>query len=95
MCYLVAGGPMVDHWSQTWVCSQLTIMVTSGHPAHYIVDISDTAATLGLGVGTTKIMMFTETHILSDKELKRLKDHQYSSSCSSLLDPFMQKWWNW
>ena len=41
------------------------------------------------------IMIFTETHILSDKELKRLKDHQYSSSCCSLLDPLMQKYWNW
>ena len=40
-------------------------------------------------------MIFTETHILSDKELKRLKDHQYSSSCCSLLDPLMQKYWNW
>jgi len=40
-------------------------------------------------------MIFTDTHILSDKELKRLKDHQYSSSCCSLLDPLMQKYWNW
>jgi len=40
-------------------------------------------------------MIFTETHILSDKELKRLKDHKYSSSCVSLLDPMMQKYWNW
>jgi len=40
-------------------------------------------------------MIFTETQILSDKELRKLKEHQYSSSCSSLLDPLMQKYWNW
>jgi len=33
--------------------------------------------------------------ILSDRELKGLKEHKYSSSCASLLDPPMQKFWNW
>ena len=41
------------------------------------------------------IMIFTETNILTDKELKKLKEHVYSSSCASLLDPLMQKYWNW
>ena len=40
-------------------------------------------------------MILQETNILSDRELKKLKDHQYSSTCSSLLDPLMQKYWNW
>jgi len=40
-------------------------------------------------------MIFTETNILTDKELKKLKEHVYSSSCASLLDPLMQKYWNW
>ena len=41
------------------------------------------------------IMIFTQTNILTDKELKKLKEHVYSSSCASLLDPLMQKYWNW
>jgi len=32
---------------------------------------------------------------LSERELKKLKEHQYSSCCTSLLDPLMQKYWNW
>jgi len=40
-------------------------------------------------------MIFQDSNILSDRELKKLKEHQYSSSCSSLLDPLMQKYWNW
>jgi len=40
-------------------------------------------------------MMFSKDKILSDKELKYLKQHQYSSQCCSLLDPLMQKYWNW
>ena len=28
---------------------------------------------------------------LSDRELRKLKEHKYSSSCSSILDPTMQK----
>lgn len=40
-------------------------------------------------------MILQETNILSERELKKLKEHQYSSTCSSLLDPLMQKFWNW
>eukprot|EP00092_Neocalanus_flemingeri_P010195 GFUD01010986.1.p1 GENE.GFUD01010986.1~~GFUD01010986.1.p1 ORF type:complete len:412 (+),score=82.52 GFUD01010986.1:65-1300(+) len=40
-------------------------------------------------------MILQDTNILTERELKKLKDHQYSSSCSSLLDPLMQKYWNW
>ena len=41
------------------------------------------------------IMIFSETNILTDKELRKLREHVYSSSCASLLDPLMQKYWNW
>lgn len=40
-------------------------------------------------------MIFQEGPILSEREIKGLKEHKYSSSCSSLLDPLMQKFWNW
>jgi len=40
-------------------------------------------------------MILQETNILTERELKKLKEHQYSSTCSSLLDPLMQKFWNW
>lgn len=40
-------------------------------------------------------MIFSETNILTDKELRKLREHVYSSSCASLLDPLMQKYWNW
>jgi len=40
-------------------------------------------------------MILQETNILSERELKKLKEHQYSSCCTSLLDPLMQKYWNW
>ena len=32
---------------------------------------------------------------LSEKQLKRLKEHSYSSHGATLLDPFMQIWWEW
>jgi len=40
-------------------------------------------------------MIFQGSPILSDRELKGLKEHKYSSSCSSLLDPMLQRLWNW
>jgi len=40
-------------------------------------------------------MILQDGPILSDRELKKLKEHKYSASCSSLLDPIMQKYWNW
>jgi len=33
--------------------------------------------------------------ILSDQQIKRLKEHKYSSNCASLFDPYMQIFWNW
>ena len=33
--------------------------------------------------------------ILSELQLKKLMEHKYSSSGNTLLDPFMQKFWNW
>ena len=36
-----------------------------------------------------------ECRILSENQLKKLKDHRYSCTSSSLLDPLLQPWWNW
>ena len=33
--------------------------------------------------------------VLTEGQLKRLAEHKYSSSGNTLLDPFMQKFWNW
>ncbi|ODM87815.1 Phosphatidylserine synthase 2 [Orchesella cincta] len=33
--------------------------------------------------------------ILSKPQLKKLKEHKYSASSASLLDPLFQHWWNW
>lgn len=33
--------------------------------------------------------------VLSEKQLKRLKEHSYSSSGSTFIDPYMQIWWEW
>jgi phosphatidylglycerophosphate synthase len=38
--------------------------------------------------------MINPVRILSDSQLKKLKEHRYSSSCQSLLDPAMQIFWN-
>jgi len=40
-------------------------------------------------------MILQDSPTLSDRELRKLKEHKYSSSCASLLDPTMQKYWNW
>jgi len=40
-------------------------------------------------------MILQDGPILTDRELRKLKEHQYSSACASLLDPPMQKYWNW
>lgn len=40
-------------------------------------------------------MILQDGPILSDRELKKLKEHKYSSSCNTMLDPTMQKFWNW
>ncbi|XP_017468426.1 PREDICTED: cholinephosphotransferase 1 isoform X2 [Rhagoletis zephyria] len=33
--------------------------------------------------------------VLSAQQLKKLSEHKYSCSSSSLLDPWLQPWWNW
>lgn len=40
-------------------------------------------------------MIFSSSDILTPAQLKRLSEHKYSSSGSTLLDPFMQPFWNW
>ena len=37
-------------------------------------------------------MILQDGPILSDRELKKLKEHKYSSSCNTMLDPTMQKY---
>lgn len=39
-------------------------------------------------------MKFT-SRILSQQQLKKLSEHKYSCSSTSLLDPLLQPWWNW
>lgn len=34
-------------------------------------------------------------HVLNEKQLKRLKEHSYSSCGNTILDPYMQVWWEW
>ena len=33
--------------------------------------------------------------ILNDAQLKRLSDHKYSASGTSLIEPFFQPFWKW
>lgn len=33
--------------------------------------------------------------MLSDSQLRRLKEHKYSATSVSLMDPLLQHWWNW
>ncbi|KAH9391280.1 hypothetical protein TYRP_006879 [Tyrophagus putrescentiae] len=42
-----------------------------------------------------KAIACTVCEKLNDAKLKRLGEHKYSSSGSTLLDPIMQKFWNW
>lgn len=44
--------------------------------------------------GSVKTRSVLLTHH-NEKQLKRLKDHSYSSTGSTLLDPYMQVWWEW
>ena len=38
---------------------------------------------------------FHKDPVLSDAQLVRLGQHKYSSSGNTLLDPLMQRFWNW
>merc|ERR1719430_793226 len=40
-------------------------------------------------------MFLQQRKILTEPELRKLKEHKYSSKCISILDPAMQKYWNW
>lgn len=40
-------------------------------------------------------MHFYKDKILSDGQLKRLSEHKYNSESQSLLDAWLQPWWNW
>lgn len=40
-------------------------------------------------------MLFGRRELLTGEQLKRLSQHKYSCQCSTLLDPYMQPWWNW
>ena len=40
-------------------------------------------------------MFFYKDKLLSPGQLKRLSEHRYSYVDGSILDPFLQPWWNW
>lgn len=40
-------------------------------------------------------MFFYKEKILSPGQLKRLSDHKYSCESLSILDKFLQPWWDW
>lgn len=40
-------------------------------------------------------MQFYKEKLLSPVQLKRLSEHKYSCTSSSLLDRLLQPWWNW
>ena len=44
------------------------------------------------GEAASSSMILQDGPILSDRELKKLKEHKYSSSCNTMLDPTMQKY---
>ncbi|XP_037825265.1 cholinephosphotransferase 1 isoform X1 [Lucilia sericata] len=39
--------------------------------------------------------MAYKDRILTPQQLKKLSEHKYSCSSSSLMDPWLQPWWNW
>ncbi|XP_044593834.1 choline/ethanolaminephosphotransferase 1 isoform X2 [Cotesia glomerata] len=41
------------------------------------------------------MMQFYKEKILSPGQLKRLSEHKYSCSSASLLDSYLQPWWDW
>lgn len=40
-------------------------------------------------------MQFYKEKLLSPGQLKRLSEHKYSCTTNSLLDGFLQPWWDW
>jgi len=51
----------------------------------------------GEGTRTFSLLdrIFNVGPLLSPTQLKRLNEHKYSCQSASILEPFMQKWWNW
>ncbi|XP_016990958.1 cholinephosphotransferase 1 isoform X1 [Drosophila rhopaloa] len=41
------------------------------------------------------LLAYREKHILSAQQLRKLSEHKYSCTSTSLLDPLLQPWWNW
>ena len=40
-------------------------------------------------------MLFGRERLLSPAQLQNLDQHKYSCQSDSILDPYMQPWWNW
>lgn len=40
-------------------------------------------------------MKLYKDRLLSDAQLKRLGEHKYSCSSTSICDSLLQPWWNW
>ena len=40
-------------------------------------------------------MLFLNDNILSEGQLRRLKEHEYSSGGCTILDSYMQVFWRW
>lgn len=40
-------------------------------------------------------MPFYKEKLLSPGQLKRLSEHKYSYTSASILDAFLQPWWEW
>lgn len=40
-------------------------------------------------------MFFSKEHLLSAAQLKRLGEHKYKCDSCSVLDPYLQVYWNW
>lgn len=40
-------------------------------------------------------MIFSSSDIMTPIQLKKLSEHKYSSSGTTLLDPLLQPFWNW
>jgi len=42
-----------------------------------------------------KMFFQSKGPILTQTQLRKLKEHKYSASSASLFDPVLQHWWNW
>ncbi|KAE8745515.1 hypothetical protein FOCC_FOCC007776 [Frankliniella occidentalis] len=60
----------------------------------YITSLAAVLDSRNQSHGAVK-MHFYKEKILSDGQLKRLSEHKYNSESQSLLDAWLQPWWNW